>query len=83
MLHLEHLCLVVQLSHYYDIVAHFDLKLHHMDLRIAFLNRDLVEDVYISYSIGFEEVGKEHLVCKIQKIHLWSKLGFQAVVSQI
>ena len=49
------------------IVAHFDLELHQMDVRIAFLNGDLVEDVYMSQPIGFEEVGKEHMVCKLQK----------------
>ena len=38
-----------------------------MVLRIAFLNGDSVEDVYISQSTGFKEVGKEHLVCKLQK----------------
>ena len=48
------------------IVAHFDLELHQMDVRIAFLNGDLVEDVYMSQPIGFEEVGKEHMVCKLQ-----------------
>ena len=30
------------------IVAHFDLELHQTDVRITFLNRDLVEDVYMS-----------------------------------
>ena len=49
------------------IVAHFDLELHQMDVRITFLNGDLVEDVYMSQPIGFEEVGKEHMVCKLQK----------------
>ena len=49
------------------IVAHFDLKLHQMDVRTAFLNGDLVEDVYMSQPIGFEEVGKDHMVCKLQK----------------
>ena len=38
-----------------------------MDVRIIFLNEDLVEDVYMSQPIGFEEVGKEHIVCKLQK----------------
>ena len=49
------------------IVTHFDLELHQMDLRTDFLNGDLVEDVYMSQPIGFEEVGKKHKVCKLQK----------------
>ena len=49
------------------IVAHFDLKLHQMDVRTTFLNGDLVEDAYMSQPIGFEEVGKENVVCKLQK----------------
>ena len=47
------------------IVAHFDLELHQMDVRTTFLKGDLVEDVYMSQPIGFEEVGKEHMVCKL------------------
>ena len=49
------------------IVAHFDLELNHMDVRTDFLNGDLVEDVYMSQPIRFEEVGKEHMVCKLHK----------------
>ena len=49
------------------IVAHFDIELHQMDVRITFLNGDLVEDVYMSQLIGFEKVGKDHMVCKLQK----------------
>ena len=49
------------------IVAHCDLELHQMDVMKTFLNGDLVEDVYMSHPIGFEEVGKEHMVCKFQK----------------
>ena len=44
------------------IVTHFDLELHQMDVRTRFLNGDLVEDVYMSQSIGFEEVGKEQMI---------------------
>ena len=47
------------------IMAHFDLELHQMDVRTIFLNGDLVEDVYMSQLIGFEEVGKEHMVFKL------------------
>ena len=49
------------------IVAHFDLELHEMDVRTTFLNGDLVEDVYMSQPIGFDEVGKDHMICKLQK----------------
>ena len=35
---------------------------------ITFLNGDLVKDVYMSQPIGFEEVGKEHMVCKLHKL---------------
>ena len=46
-------------------VVHFDLELQQMDVRITFLNGDLVEDVYMSQPTGFEEVDKEHMVCKL------------------
>ena len=49
------------------IVAHFDLELHQMGVRTTFLNEDLVEDVYMSQPTGLEEVGKENMVCKLQK----------------
>ena len=49
------------------IVAHFDLELYQMDVRTTFLNEDLVEDVYMSQLMLFEEVGKEHMVCKLRK----------------
>ena len=49
------------------IVAHFDLELHQMDVKTAFLNGDLHEDVYMVQPIGFEEVDKEGLVCKLNK----------------
>ena len=46
------------------IIAYFDLELHQMDVRTTFLDGDLVEDVYMSQPIGFEEFGKDHMVCK-------------------
>ena len=36
-----------------------------MDVRTSFLNGDLVEDVYMSQPIGFEEVDKGNMVCKL------------------
>ena len=49
------------------ILAHFDLELHQMDVQTTFLNGDLDEDVYMEHPTGFTEVGKEHLVCKLNK----------------
>ena len=47
------------------IVGNFDLELNRINVRTTFFNGDLVEDVYMSQPIGFEEVGKDHMVCKL------------------
>ena len=49
------------------IVASLDLKLHQMDVKIAFLNRGLEEEIYMQQSNGFVEKGQEHKVCKLLK----------------
>jgi len=49
------------------LVAHFDLELHQMDVKTAFLNGDLFEDVYMDQPDGFIESGKRHMVCKLRK----------------
>ena len=36
-----------------------------MDVKTAFLNGDLDENVYMEQPTGFTEVGKENLVCKL------------------
>jgi len=49
------------------LVAHYDLELHQMDVKTAFLNGDLEEDVYMDQLVGFNEEGKKHMVCKLKK----------------
>jgi hypothetical protein len=48
-------------------VAHYDLELHHMNVKTGFLNVDLQENVYMAQLEGFVVEGKEHMGCKLKK----------------
>ena len=49
------------------LVAHLDLELRQMDIKTAFLYGDLHEKVYMDQLEGFQDEGKEHMVCKLKK----------------
>jgi hypothetical protein len=51
----------------YFLAAQKGCKIHHMDVKNAFLNRDLKEDVYMLQPEGFSVKGKEHIVSKLIK----------------
>jgi hypothetical protein len=43
------------------LVAHYDLEIHQMDVKTTFLNKDLLENVYMAQPKGFTVKGKEHM----------------------
>ena len=42
-------------------------KIHQLDVKSAFLNDDLKEEVYLFHLEGFVLKGQEHIVCKLNK----------------
>ena len=47
--------------------AYYDLEIHQLDVKTAFLNGNLEENIYMEQPEGFAVKGKEHLVCKLNK----------------
>ena len=49
------------------IAAARNMKVRHYDVKTAFLNGDITEDLYMSQPEGYVAKGKENLVCKLTK----------------
>jgi hypothetical protein len=49
------------------LVAHYNLELHQIDVKMTFLNADLLENVYMTQLKGFTVKGKEHMGCHLRK----------------
>ena len=49
------------------LVAHFDLELHRMDAKTAFLNGDIDETIYMVQPENFMSGDSKKMVCKLKK----------------
>ena len=49
------------------LAAHNGWNVHQLDIKIAFLNGDLHEEVYVTQPRGFVQKGKENMVCRLKK----------------
>ena len=49
------------------LAAHCGWQVHHMDVKSAFLNGDLAEEVYVHQPPGFINSGEEHKVLRLHK----------------
>ena len=49
------------------LAVHGNMKLHQMDVKTAFLNGELCEEVFYWQPEGFTVEGKENFVCQLKK----------------
>jgi hypothetical protein len=49
------------------LVMHYDLELHQIDVKTAFINGDLLENVYMAQPKGFTVKGKEYMGYHMKK----------------
>ena len=49
------------------LVGHFDLELYQINVKTTFLNGALHEEVYMDQLEGFQNKGKENMVCILKK----------------
>jgi hypothetical protein len=49
------------------LAAHSKWEVHHMDVKSAFLNGELTEEVYVTQPPGYVVAGKERQVLRLQK----------------
>ena len=53
----------------------YNISVHQMDAKTAFLYGDLKEEIYIDQPEGFVAPGNENKVCRLVKSH-YKKIGY-------
>eukprot|EP00253_Pinus_taeda_P016890 PITA_16890 len=66
-----------------SIAAQNKCKVYQMDVKSAFLNGVLKEEVYVEQPLGYEKKGEEHKVCKLKKALYGLKQASRAWYSRI
>eukprot|EP00253_Pinus_taeda_P035126 PITA_35126 len=66
-----------------SIAAQHKWKIYQMDVKSAFLNGVLKEEVYIEQPLGYEKKGQEHKVCRLKKALYGLKQAPRAWYSRI
>jgi hypothetical protein len=64
------------------LVAHYDLELHQMDVKTAFLNEDLEENVYMAQPKGCRGRKRTNGM-PLKEIDLWIKASFKTMVLEV
>ena len=55
-------------------------KINLLDVKFAFLNGELKEEVYLTQPRGFIEHKWQHLVCKLKRALIWIKTGIEVMI---
>ena len=55
-------------------------EVHHLDVKSAFLNGKIQEEVYVTQPQGFERKGEEHKVYKLLKAFVWTSSSTSSLV---
>jgi hypothetical protein len=50
-----------------ELITHYDLELHQMDVNTTLLNGELLENVYMTHPMGVVTRGKENMGCHLRK----------------
>ena len=59
--------MLISIRIFSSIVVHYDYEIWQMDVKIVFLNGNLVEEIYMIQPEGFIAKNQEHMVCKLKR----------------